>query len=259
MDTAFFVASKVIWGLLRADSWIVIGLGLTLLGLLTGRLRLARGAAGLTFAFVVTLAILPLGELLLRPLEARYPANPSLGRVDGIVVLGGGEETARSLLWDQVELNEGAERFTAAMALARAHPEARVIFTGGSGSLRDLGREMAGADVAEAFFAAQGLAPERLVLERASRNTAENARLSLALAAPQGGETWVLVTSAFHMPRAMGSFAAAGWPDLVAFPVDHRTEGFGRAAGWNLTANLMVLNTALREFVGRLAYGATGR
>ena len=109
------------------------------------------------------------------------------------------------------------------------------------------------------FFRDQGVAPERLLLEGQSRNTAENARLSLDLAAPAPHETWVLVTSAFHMPRAMRSFEAAGWTGLVPWPVDYRTSAFTDGVGWNLTRNLQVLNTAIRERVGQVAYRLSGR
>ena len=109
------------------------------------------------------------------------------------------------------------------------------------------------------FFRDQGIAPERLLLEGKSRNTAENARLSLALATPAAGETWVLVTSAFHMPRAMRSFEATGWTGLVPWPVDYRTSAFSDGIGWNLTGNLEVLNTAIREQVAQIAYRLTSR
>jgi uncharacterized SAM-binding protein YcdF (DUF218 family) len=209
---------------------------------------------------LVVLSVLPLGDLLLQPIERRYPANPSLDVVDGIIVLGGGEDARASADWGQVQLKEGAERFTAAMELARRFPEAQLLFTGGSGALRDVaGAATSEASIAERFFLAQGIAPERLLLEGQSRNTAENARLSLTLADPAPDETWVLVTSAFHMPRAMRSFDAAGWDGLVAWPVDYRTSGFGDRIGWDLTQNLSVLNTAIREHVGMLAYRFTGR
>ena len=144
--------------------------------------------------------------------------------------------------------------------LAKRFPEARLLFTGGSGALRDLaGAEASEADMAGRFFHDQGVSPERLLLEGQSRNTAENARLSLALAAPAPGETWVLVTSAFHMPRAMRSFETAGWTGLVPWPVDYRTSAFKDGMGWNLTRNLLVLNTAIREQVGQIAYRLTSR
>ncbi|NCO87086.1 MAG: YdcF family protein [Rhodobacterales bacterium] len=260
MNTAFFVASKLIWALVRPESWIVLGLALSLLAAVRGRVAAARRWGGLTLAFVLAVAVLPLGDLAIRPLETRYPADPPLTQVAGIIVLGGGEDAQRTAYWGPPQFGEGAERFTAALELARAWPQARVLFTGGSGSLRDLGSgAMSGATVAEAFFLAQGLAPERLLFERASRNTAENAALSLALVQPGEDETWVLVTSAFHMPRSLASFEAAGWTGLVPYPVDYRSGGFGDGIGWDLARNLLTLNTAVREYIGLVAYRVTGR
>jgi uncharacterized SAM-binding protein YcdF (DUF218 family) len=123
----------------------------------------------------------------------------------------------------------------------------------------DLARDLAGdsageitneASVARVFFAAQGIDEGRLLLEQRSRNTAENAALSLALAQPQPGQTWLLVTSAFHMPRALNGFHQAGWPELLAYPVDYRSGRFIDGIGWDLAENLRVLNTALHEYVG---------
>ena len=231
-----------------------------MLTLILQRRRIALWISSLTLGMLVVLSVLPLGDLLLQPIERRYPANPSLDAVDGIIVLGGGEDARASAYWGQVQLKEGAERFTAAMELARRFPEAKVLFTGGSGALRDVaGAITSEASVAERFFVTQGIAPERLLLEGQSRNTAENARLSLILADSAPDKTWVLVTSAFHMPRAMRSFDAAGWDGLVAWPVDYRTSGFADGIGWDLTGNLSVLQTAVREHVGMLAYRLTGR
>ncbi|MGV0908812.1 YdcF family protein [Martelella sp. FOR1707] len=260
MDTVFFIASKLVGALLRPDTWIIIALACIVLALLLRRRRIALWISGISLGLLVALSILPLGDLLLQPIERRYPADPSLANIGGIIVLGGGEDARASAFWGQPQLNEGAERYTAALALARRFPDAKILFTGGSGALRDAaGATTSEAEIAEQFFLAQGLAPERLLLEDQSRNTAENARLSLALANPKRGENWILITSAFHLPRAMRSFETAGWENLVAFPVDYRTSAFGDGIGWNLTRNLAVLNTAIRENVGQLAYWLSGR
>ncbi len=260
MDTLFFIASKLVWGVARPETLIVLGLGLSWAALSCARLRLARVAIAATLVFVVVLAVLPIGDLLLRPLEMRYPANPPLGQVDGIIVLGGAEDARKTALWNQPQLNEGAERFTAAMALAHRFPDARLVFTGGSGALRDLGgTEQSESTVAERFFIEQGLAPGRLVLEGRSRNTAENARLSLELVNAGPDEVWLLVTSAFHMHRAMRSFERAGWTSIKPYPVDYRTGRFSDGIGWNLPWNLSVLNTAVKEYVGLLVYAFMDR
>lgn len=260
LDTVFFIASKLVGALLRPDTWIVIALFGIVLALKTGRQRLARRVAWGGLLAVLALTVLPLGNLLLRPIELRYPANPPVAEVAGIVVLGGGGDTRASAHWGQMQFNEGGDRFAAAVALSRRFPDAVLLFTGGSGALRDLGGSaFTEADFAGRFFLEQGIPPDRLLLEDSSRNTVENARLSLILADPAPGDTWLLVTSAFHMPRAMRSFEAAGWTNLVAWPVDHRTARFVDGIGWNLARNLQILNTAIREHVGQLAYRLTGR
>ena len=117
--------------------------------------------------------------------------------------------------------------------LARTHPQARLVFTGSSGALRDIGTtDWSGAAVAERLFAEQGIDPVRLTFERNSRNTAENASLTLTQISPKPGEVWVLVTSAFHMPRAIASFNTAGWVDVIPWPVDYRARDLRGGLGW---------------------------
>ncbi len=260
MDTIFFVASKLIGALLRPDTWILIALAAVVLALIARRRRLALWLTSTTFLMLLTLAILPLGNLLLQPIERSYPASPPLSQVDGIIVLGGGEDASASAYWSQMQFNEGGDRFAAGLALARQFPDAQLLFAGGSGALRDLAEAaVSEAVIAERFFLDQGIAPDRLLFDGRSRNTAENARLSFELVHPGPNEIWVLVTSAFHMQRAKRSFEVAGWTNLVAWPVDYRTSRFADDIGWDLTRNLQILNTAIRERVGQLAYRLTGR
>ena len=260
MDTVFFISSKLIGALLRPDTMVIIALALIVLALSLKRERVALWICGLTLFVLVTLAVLPLGNLLLQPIERSFPINPSLLHADGIIVLGGGENVRASTYWGQMQFNEGGDRFAAGLALARRFPDAKLLFAGGSGALRDFaGAEVSEASIAERFFLDQGIYSGRILLEGQSRNTSENARRSLMLANPGAEEVWVLVTSAFHMSRAMRSFEAAGWPELVAWPVDFRTARFVDDIGWDLTGNLQVLNTAIREQVGQFAYRLGGR
>lgn len=259
MDTVFLILSKLLGAVIRPESWLVFGMGFAFFALLRGRLPIARAVLGITLVATVLLAIFPLGEVLLRPLESRYPVNPALARVDGIVVLGGAGDRQKTDLWGQTQLSDAAERYTVALELARRFPQARIVFAGGGWSPADLnGKNSAESDVAREFFMAQGLAADRLLLETKSRNTLENAANSLGIAKPQAGQTWVLVTSAFHMPRALRSFKRAGWPELVPYPVDYRSGPFLDGVGWNLALNLFNLNLAVKEYVGLLVYGLKG-
>lgn len=260
MDTLIFLVAQAVGLLIRPDSWLVLGIALAGLGLWRGRLRLARRALAATLVFGLAVALLPIGNWLLAGLESRYPVPPPPDRIDGIVVLGGGENLAASARWGAPQLNQAADRLVTAAALARNHPDAVVLFAGGSGRLRDLaGVELSEAAMAARILTSLGLEPDRLRLEDRSRNTAENARRSRALADPQEGEVWVLVTSAFHMPRAVRSFEAAGWATLLPWPVDFRSSATADALGWNLAGNLATMDTALREHVGALAYALLRR
>lgn len=260
MDTVFLILSKIGWALIRPDTLLILGIALTFLATLRGRLRAARAWGGITLAAALAIAVLPVGHWTLRPLEARYPPAPALEAVDGIVVLGGAEMAGMTRRTGLPQTDEGGERFAEAVALARRFPDAPLMFTGGSGALRDIGQVTdAQAGVARVFFLRHGIEPRRILLETASRNTAENAAMSLSLAEPAPGARWVLVTSAWHMPRAMRSFARAGWPEMTAWPVDHRAAPYPRLLSWDFARQLELLGLAMRERVGLLAYGITGR
>lgn len=260
MDTVFFILSKLIGPALQVETWLVIGMVVGLAARRLARPRLARWSGRVTLVALLAVGILPIGEILLHPLETEFPPRAAPARIDGIVVLGGVEDQRATAAWGDPQLNEAAERLTAAAALAIAHPEARLVFSGGSGRLRNtvLGQPEI-PSVAVDFFVSLGIDRGRIAWEDQSRNTAENARFSYEVAAPASGETWVLLTSAFHMGRALASFEAAGWSGIVPHPVDYRTGSFSDGIGWNLARNLEVLNIAIKEWVGRLAYRVTGR
>ena len=260
METAFFVLAKLAGLGLRVETWLAGGLVLSVAAGLWGRHSLARRSGSLTLILLVTVTLFPIGERLLYPLEAAFPPRAIAGPIDGIVVLGGGESMRQTAYWNHAQLNEAGERLIGAAALAMRHPRARLIVSGGSGRLRDtIAGHDALPDVAPQVFASLGIRADRIVWENRSRNTAENARFSFDIADPAPDETWVLVTSAFHMARATSSFEAAGWPAIVPYPVDYRTGNFTGGIRWHLPGNLDALNIAIREWVGRLAYGLTGR
>jgi uncharacterized SAM-binding protein YcdF (DUF218 family) len=265
LDTVFFVVAKLAGVALKVETWLLLAALAAFWAGLRNRVRLQHYASGILVAALLGIGFFPLGDVMLGPIEARIPAPEGLGPIDGIIVLGGGEDMPASHYWARPELGEGGDRHIAALALARRHPEARVLFTGGSGRLRDAGSDLGGggvmteAEIARQILTGQGIAPERLLFESRSRNTAENARFGHALVSPGADERWALITSAFHMPRAVQSFAAAGWADVIPVPVDYRSRAWADGLGWNLPRNLTLMNKAIREWFGQSAYAAAGR
>ncbi len=258
MELSFFSASKLLWLLLAPAQLLLLLLLLAWLLLLFGRRRRGLQLLTLVLGFLLLLTWFPLGDALLYPLESRYRTNPPLPeRVDGIVVLGGSVLPELGAYWQQVELNDAAERLTRFIELARRYPQARLVFSGGNASLTNRQRP-AEADQVRPLFERAGLG-ERMVYEDRSRNTHENAVYTRQLVRPQPGEQWLLVTTAFHMPRAMGVFCRQGWP-LLPYPVDHRSmpEQLLRPRP-NLLAHLDNLQAAVHEWLGLIAYRLGGR
>ena len=253
----FFPVSKILWALAVPSTALA---SLAFVGLLlSGRWpRLGRPLAAFGVVGLLAIGLLPLGRALALPLEQRFPVFVDDGRpVDGVVVLGGAELPDIAEARGQPAYNEAAERLLALGDLARRYPEARMVFAGGSGATFGGPLE---SNVVRATLPWLGLAPDRVLLEGRSRNTQENAQFAKELVGPRPGERWLLVTSAAHMPRAVGCFRAAGF-EVVAYPVDHRTAG--TAADWTLNRAVAVglneFDIAAREWIGLIVYSWTGR
>ena len=254
-----FAVSKIL-GFFAFPSNFLIAIGLVGLVLLCTRFtRLASWLIVTSLVLIAIAGLSPLGNALILPLEERFPPwDASRGPPDGIVVLGGVISPDISAARGSVALNDAAERITVAAELARKYQNARIIFAGGSAALifnRDI----------EAGFAVQqlqalGIAHDRITAEEQSRNTFENAVFSRLIAHPKPGERWLLVTSAYHMPRAMAAFRAAHFP-VEAYPVDWRTSGPGDLVQpfAQLSQGLLQTDTAVHEWVGLVAYRLSGK
>jgi uncharacterized SAM-binding protein YcdF (DUF218 family) len=255
----FFVLSKIL-GFFASPSNLVVSLGL--FGLLLLPTRFARGGWWLAAGSLVALATLgfsPIGNALMIPLEQRFPPwDAARGAPDGIIVLGGAISPDVSAARNDPALNEAAERMTAIPELARRYPDARILFSGGSGALiYDEGNE---AEFALRLFESLGIPRARILLEDRSRNTVENAVFSKAIAQPKPGERWLLVTSAYHLPRAIGIFRKAEFA-VEPYPVDWRTRGVADALRPfpTMGEGLRRTDIAVREWVGLVAYWLTGQ
>lgn len=247
-----FYLSKVLAALFEPSSLLVLlfaaGAAFALLGKARPALRLFASSAALYVIFGFS----PLANLMLAPLELDAKANAAknLDGAAGIIVLGGAIENLPSLN-DGPHLNESGDRMVEAVRLAARFPSLPVLFSGGKADILPNRGSETEAAVAKRFFQAFGVTMPRLILEDGSRNTLENAVLSARILQPKPSQKWILVTSAFHMPRAKALFEARGF-EILPRPVDFRTDG---NQGWwrpfaKASEGLRRMDLAAKEWSG---------
>lgn len=254
----FFGLSKIFWTLAQPLN------ALCLLALLGLALRFFRPRAGQGIMLAALLGILffgivPVGPWALTWLERQYPTPETLpAKIDGVIVLGGAFESYLTQKTGHIVANGDIERVFCFVEIAKTHPEARLVFSGGSGDI--MNPDARESEDAKAFFKLAGLEGRDILYETKSRNTYENALYTKEMIAPEEGQNWIVVTSAFHMPRTMGIFGAAGWP-VTPYQCDPKTDGtytvFNRLP--SVTANFTALNIAIKEMIGLIVYYATGK
>lgn len=255
----FFLLSKTLGTMLLPINFL-IGAGLLGAILLLSRYAvLGRRLLAISAVLLALCGFSPLGTLLLLPLEQRFPPwDASRGAPDGIVVLGGGIEPDLSAAHGRPILDHAGDRLVAAAELARQYPNARIVYSGGNANL--IGDNSAKeADYALSMLEDLGVPKTRLTAERLSRNTVENAEFAKTVANPKQGEHWLLVTSAFHMPRSIGLFRKAGFK-VEAYPVDWRASRSKVFSFSSVAMNgLERTEVAMREWIGLAAYRLTGK
>lgn len=255
----FFIVSKTVGWLLTPTNLII---SLTVIGLLLLLTRLADLGRKVLVAAAILLAtfsLVPVSYWLMVPLEQRFPVwDASRGAPDGIIVVGGSIFPEVSAARGIGVFPAAADRLVTAAELARRYPDVPVIFTGGSATLA-VGDERE-ADYAQSIFNRLGLSPGRVLLERDSRNTAENALFTARMLTPKENQRWVLIDSAYRMPRTVGLFRAAGLT-VDPYPVDWLTKG--EADYWRFGDkpfdNLSRIDNGAREWIGMLANRLTGK
>jgi len=245
----FFTASKLFWTVAAPGNFLLLMLCTGFAISVTRYRRAGLSASGFATVALLIIAILPFGSWAIVPLENRFPRPAWPTRLAGVLVLGGGEDPNLFSTRGTAGVIFSEGRLVGALELSRRYPQARIVFTGYE------------ADVAKAAFQQLGLEASRITFESQARNTWENLLFSRNLVQPKPGETWLLVTSSFHMPRAMGIARRVGW-NMTAWPVDYFTGtgiGGGFSPSFQLADNLGAFELALREWVGLVVYRITDR
>lgn len=250
--------TRIFWLIVQPLSLVAILLVVGLLLTWFKRRRFGGTLLVLSALLLVASSYTTLGYMLITPLEERFERPPEPERIDGIVVLGGGLDGEVNTVRKGWELNRSGDRYVEAVRLAQRHPEARIMIAAGPGALAI--EQEPEAHAAQRMLEAFGIDPARIVLDDKSRNTEENAQFAKQLAGSTPGQTWLLVTSAFHMPRSVGLFRVADFP-VVPWPADYLASG---AEGFRFkpdqsTENVAVFNLALREWTGLLGYRLAGK
>lgn len=258
MGDTFFFLSKLAWWFIEPSNAVVFAIGAAIVLLFAGRIRTGRNILLAVAVFVGVLSLLPIPDIVVGTLEQRFPRpDPLPERIDGIILLGGAQIPRMTKEYGTPALNGSANTVTTFLWLARRYPNAKLVFTGGSGDPME--QSLTEAETLRLFLLQQGFDAGRVLYEDRARNTYENAFLSKPLADPQPGEIWLLVTQALHVPRSVGAFRKIGW-EVTPYSEVYR---YGRHIHLGPPANvreaLAVFSTGVREWVGLLAYWVTGR
>jgi len=251
--------TDVTWWALQPSGFVIVLLFIAWLANAAGGRRWTGAIVGLVLVAWITVVVAPVGAWLAAPLERRAPPPDDLpATVDGIVVLGGSVDWRASTERGQLSLGASGERMIAGAALARRYPEAVLAFTGVTADA--LSADFRRSPEPGTLFFGQAFADRRPLTLPASSSTYEDALLSLERLQPRPGETWLLVTSAWHMPRAWATFRTLGWT-TVPYPVDPMSAG--ARWGWphppGAAERLAAVDQIVREWGAVLVYRRTGR
>ncbi len=254
----FFVLSKVFWVLMQPLN-ALCALGLAGWGIRVRWPSLGQRLMNMALIAIILIGLLPIGPVMITWLERQYPTPQTLPQtIDGLILLGGPFEASRSMKTNQLVVNDQIDRGLCFAKLAKEYPNAKLVFTGGAGDITN--PQANETPYAKNFFDIVGLSDRKILYESESRNTHENAVLTKALVAPSDSQTWAVITSGYHMPRSMATFHNAGW-NVLPYQCDLRTDGtYNPLDGLpNIAANFGLMNLALKEIIGTVAYYVTGK
>lgn len=209
--------------------------------------------------FIFITGVSPLPDLLMTYLENRYPQPKKIDKdVKGFIIVGFGIDRRISEARHTPTFNCAAERVTYLVELANQYPDKKIVFTAGN---PENGSKVTIASVAKDFYKNMTgkEPPSNIIFDDKSETTFQCAENTYNLIHPEPEDKWVLVTSAAHLPRAMGAFQSVGWKKLIPYPIDYRTTGqYNINFGFSIYHGLMTWSIVTYEIIGILYYRLTG-
>jgi uncharacterized SAM-binding protein YcdF (DUF218 family) len=253
----FFYLSKVFWFFADPGNIILISILSAAFFAWIKWFNTLKILITFTAISAILVTLLPIGTGIINHLENRFPVvSPLPKNIEGIIVLGGVVDQYLTKDRNQISINSAAERITEFARLSYVYPKAKLVYSGGSGVF---GRqELKEADFVYPLLKALGVNFDRILFENQSRNTIENASFSKKLVKPSKNRHWIIITSAFHMPRAIASFRHNNW-NVLAYPVDYRTPSKIKfKLGLNFISGLSSFSLAIHECIGLVFYWLSG-
>jgi len=255
----FFILSKIAWSFIMPMNFIMLIACCAGAFWVFKKRFLAKILLIISFSLFLIIGYTPVGYNALVLMEKQYQRPAIMPQhVDGIIVLGGSFDSKSYEKTGMISATAQVNRIIDYIDLAQRYPKAKLVFSGGSGLLKPTKRVE--ADDIALFFNMIAFDDDRVIYERQSRNSYENLLYSKALLNPDPDETWLVVTSRYHMPRVMGIAKQLEWA-LTPYPSSPFTYGQYRlrAPVFNVLSNFHYTHTAVKEFVGSVVYALTGR
>ena len=253
-----FYLSKLLWYLFNPFNSILFLFFLSVILNFFKFQKFSKIILYFTFLLFFITGALPTGSYLLYLLEKNYHNKVNLPEnVDGILILSGATNPFLTKEYDQISLNDSVERLTESIQLIKKYPKAKVFFAGGSGLAKY--PDLSHSEVAKKFYESLDVNTKNIFFDKKSRNTYENIVFAKMKFNPNINEKWILVTSAFHLKRAISVGEKLGW-EFVPYATDYKLpKKFRWKLSFNFFNNLGSLQHSSHEWVGIIAYYFMGR
>lgn len=249
-----------LWSVVMPSSWLWYTIVYVLYLLHKGRIGLAKRVLIFWIGLIGFITLVPVGDFFLAPLENLYTLKPTITKPKVIVLLGGSENLYQSKSTGLSHLNGFATRYITTIQLAQKYPNAKIIISGGAGHTQFNG--LSESIIGKHILLTAGIDNNRIVVEDQSRSTVDNALFTKLLVDKlhiSNLDTVVLVTTASHMPRAMGLFCHVGFTSITPYPTDYKAKNTLGRISFNFAQNLIELNFAIHEWLGLFFNWITGK